>query len=63
MKADVIIEQETQKVKLILDGKAGIVGQNLTADDAENVVKLIENASRKAGREAFWQWLMQVRVS
>jgi len=59
MKADVIIDQETQKVKLILDWKLGIVGPNLTADDAENVVKLIEEASRKASREAFRQWLMQ----
>ncbi|MCL2117334.1 MAG: hypothetical protein FWH27_02790 [Planctomycetaceae bacterium] len=35
MKADIIVDQETQKVKLILDWKAGIVGPNLTADDAE----------------------------
>jgi len=37
MKADVIIDYETQKVKLILDWKPGIVGQNLTADEAEDV--------------------------
>ena len=36
MKADVIIEQEMQKVKLFLDWKAGKIGKNLTADDAEN---------------------------
>ena len=59
MKAEVIIDQETQKVKLILDWKSGIVGPNLTVDDAENVVKLIEEASRKASCEAFRQWLMQ----
>ncbi|MCL2117465.1 MAG: hypothetical protein FWH27_03455 [Planctomycetaceae bacterium] len=53
MKVDIIIDQDMQKVKLILDGKAGIVGPNLTADDAENVVKLIEQASRKANCEAF----------
>ena len=33
MKVNVIIDQEMQKVKIILDGSAGIVGQNLTADD------------------------------
>ena len=54
-----MIDQETQKVKLILDGKAGIVGSNLTADDAESAVKLTEQASRKANCEAFRQWLMQ----
>ena len=59
MKADVIIDQETQKVKLILDWNAGTIGKNLTADDAENVVQLIEEASRKASCEAFRQWLMQ----
>jgi len=59
MKADIIIDQESQKVKLILDWKAGIVGQNLTADGAEDVVKLVGEAAQKASREAFRQWLMQ----
>jgi len=59
MKAEIIIDQETQKVKLILDWKAGIVGEHLTADEAEGVVKLIEEASREASREVFRQWLMQ----
>ncbi|MCL2117367.1 MAG: hypothetical protein FWH27_02960 [Planctomycetaceae bacterium] len=59
MKADIIIDQETQKVKLILDWKAGSIGEKLTDDDAENVFKLIEEASGKASREAFRQWLMQ----
>ena len=31
MKADIIIDHETQKVKLILDWKSGNVGQKLTA--------------------------------
>ena len=59
MKADIIIDHETQKVKLILDWKAGNIGQKLTADEAEDVVKHIEAASREASREAFRQWLMQ----
>ncbi|MCL2120545.1 MAG: hypothetical protein FWH27_19200 [Planctomycetaceae bacterium] len=63
MKADVIIDQETQKVKLILDGKSGIVGPNLTADDAESVVKLIEQASQEAGREMFRQWLISFQLT
>ena len=53
MKADIIIDQDMQKVKLILDWKAGIVGQHLTADEAEEVVKLIEQASRAASREGY----------
>jgi len=48
MKADIIIDQETQKVKLILDGKAGKVGQQLTADEAENVVRASSKRHRKA---------------
>ena len=32
-----MIDQETQKVKLILDGKAGSIGEKLTADVASNV--------------------------
>jgi len=42
MKADVIIDQETQKVKLIFDWSAGKIGERWTVDEAENVVKLIE---------------------
>ena len=53
MKANVIIDQEMQKVKLILDWKSGIVGQNLTIDEAEDVVKLIDQALREASREVF----------
>jgi hypothetical protein len=59
MKADIIIDQETQKVKLILDWKAGNIGEKLTADEAEEVAKLIEYVSRAANCEAFKQWLMQ----
>lgn len=59
MKADIIIDQETQKVKLILDWKAGNIGQILTSDEAEKVVQLIEEASQNASREAFKAWLMQ----
>ena len=59
MKADIIIDHESQKVKLILDWKAGNIGEQLTADEAEEEVKLIEQASREANREAFRQWLMQ----
>jgi len=59
MKAKIIINQETQKVKLILDWKAGNIGEKLTASEAEDVVKLIEVASREASREAFKAWLMQ----
>ena len=59
MKADVIIDQETQKVKLIFDWAAGKIGERLTADEAEKVVKLIEEASQNAGREVFKAWLTQ----
>ena len=48
MKTDIMIDQETQKVKVILDWKTEIVGQKLTADEAEDVAKLIEQASREA---------------
>jgi hypothetical protein len=59
MKADIIIDQDTQKVKLILDWKAGIVGQILTADEAEDVAKLVGEVAREVSREAFKAWLMQ----
>ena len=59
MKADVIIDQETQKVKLIFDGKAGKVGRQLTADKAENVVKLVEQKVHEASCEVFKAWLTQ----
>ena len=59
MKTDIIIDHETQKVKLILDWKAGNIGQKLTDDEAEDVVKLIEEAAREASRKAFKAWLMQ----
>ena len=59
MKTDIIIDQETQKVKLIFDWKAGKIGERLTAVEAENVVKFIEEASQNAGREVFKAWLTQ----
>jgi len=59
MKADIIIDHETLKVKLFLDWKAGNIGQNLTADEAEDVVKLIEEVARESSRATFRQWLMQ----
>ena len=38
MKADIIIDHETQNVKLILDWKAGSIGEKLTTDEAEDEV-------------------------
>ena len=35
------------------------IGERLTSDEAENVVRLIEEASQNAGREVFKAWLMQ----
>jgi len=59
MKAEISIDHETKNVKLLLNWKDGNVGKRLTADEAENVVKLIEDAVQTAGREAFREWLMQ----
>jgi len=59
MKTDIIIDQDTQKVKLIFDWAAGKIGEHLTADEAENVVRLIEAACQNASREVFKRWLMQ----
>jgi len=58
MKANIIIDQETQKVKLILDWKVGKIGEQLTADEVENITRLVEQAMQNAGREAFKAWLM-----
>ena len=59
MKAEIIIDHHSQQVKLILDWKTGKIGQRLTADEAENVAKLIEQKGQEASREAFKQWLLQ----
>ena len=59
MKAEVIIDHETQKVKLVFDWQGGEIGKHLSADEAENVMRLIEEATQQAGREAFKQWLEQ----
>ena len=59
MKADMIIDQKSQKVKLVLDWSGGTIGQHLTVDESKNVVKLIEQATQEAGREAFQAWLIQ----
>jgi hypothetical protein len=59
MKADVIIDQDTQKVKLIFDWAAGKIGERLTADEVEIVTKLVEQKLYEAGREVFKAWLMQ----
>jgi hypothetical protein len=59
MKAAILIDQETQKVNLILDWQAGNIGNHLTASEAENVTRLIESATQEAGCEAFQAWLMQ----
>ena len=59
MKANMIIDQESQKVKLILDWSVGTIGQHLTGDESEKVTQMIEQATQEAGREAFQAWLMQ----
>ena len=41
MKTDIIIDQESQKVKNILDRMAGKTGKHLIADKTEIVTKLI----------------------
>ena len=40
-------------------GRQEKIGKHLTADEAENVVKLIETAGQNASREVFKRWLMQ----
>ena len=59
MKTNIIIDQESQKVKLILDWSGGTIGQHLTCDEAEKVTQMIEQATQQVGREAFQSWLMQ----
>ena len=59
MKANMIIDQKSQQVKLILDWSVGTIGQHLTGDEAEKVTQMIEQATQEAGREAFQSWLMQ----
>ena len=48
MKADIIIDHDTQKVKLIFDCAAGKVVEHLTSDEAENITKLVEQAAQNA---------------
>jgi len=50
MKADIIIDKETQKVKLFWDWKAGNIGEKLTADEAENVTRLAPTQSKNSNR-------------
>ena len=45
MKTDIIIDQEVQKVKLILDWAAGKIEEHLTGDETEKVTRLIEQAT------------------
>ena len=59
MKAELSIDRETKSVKLLLNWKDGKIGKQLTADEAENVVSLLEDVSQAANREAFKEWLMQ----
>ena len=57
MKTDMIIDQKTQKVKLILDWSAGKVGQHLTADEAEKVIRLIASDGVQAiPRQGLADW-------
>jgi hypothetical protein len=42
MKANVIVDQDAQKVKRILDCQTGKIGWHWAADAAENVTRLIE---------------------
>ena len=51
MKAEIIIDHETQKVKLILNSKTGNIREKLTVGEAEDVVKLIKQAARETSRE------------
>jgi hypothetical protein len=59
MKTEMIIDQDTQKVKLIFDWAAGKIGEHLTVAEAENITRLVEQAMQNASREVFKSWLMQ----
>jgi len=59
MKTEIIVEQHSPKVNLILDCQTGIVGKDLSADEAEKTTQLIKQATQEAGREAFKMWLLQ----
>ena len=48
-----------QKMTLVVDWQNGRTGKHLSADEAENVIKLLEQRLQEAGREVFRQWLLQ----
>ena len=55
MKAGIIIDHQSPKVKFTLDWKNSERGQRLTTDEPENVTKLIEQAAQQASQETFKQ--------
>jgi len=59
MKVHWTMNTANQKLTLVIDCKNGPLGQNLSADEAENVIQQLEQTVHEAAREAFKQWLLQ----
>jgi len=54
MKANMIIDQKSQKVKLILDWSSGKVGQHLAGDEAEKSRELSNRQRSKPVTKRSW---------
>ena len=59
MITDIVNNTSEQKLSLVIDLKNGKMGQQLTADEAEQVVKHLQHTANDLCREAFKQWLLQ----
>jgi hypothetical protein len=59
MKMDFTYDPSEQKFSLNIDLKQGELGQHLSGDEAEQVVKHLRNASNTLCQTAFKQWLLQ----
>jgi hypothetical protein len=58
MKMDFSYDPSEQKLSLVIDLKQGELGQHLSADEAEQVVKQLRNTSNTLCQVAFKQWIL-----
>lgn len=59
MKTTLTRNAKEQTLSLLIDCQNGRLGKRLTADEAEHVVRHLEEQLHEVGREAFKQWLLQ----
>jgi hypothetical protein len=59
MKMEVTFHASEHKLSLVIDWTNGPLGQNLSADEAEQVGQHLQNATNDLCRQAFTQWVSQ----